>query len=108
MDKQKLFAALDERITEVIDLGEFHQRLEGETLTILLNPPTTETRKLHNIKDVEERGIQMAALQIQEFTLEEVRELFSKDAPFCDWLVGRIMELSEAYREGSQKKSRTD
>lgn len=108
MDKQKVFAALDEQVTAQIDLGEFHPRLEGEVMTILLNPPTTQTRRLKDIKDNEERGVQMAALQIQELTLEEVRELFSKDAPFCDWLIGRIMQLSEAYREGSRKNSATD
>ena len=107
MDKQKLFDALDERIEVTLDLGEFHERLAGQTAPVWLNPPRAKLLDINKIEDKDERGIQRIGLQLG-LTPDEARTLFSKDAAFCDWLVTRVVEMTNQYSEGRRKKSATD
>lgn len=106
MDKQKLFSALDERMVETIDLGEFHERLAGQTVEVWLNPPRAKMQELAKIEDDEARGVQRIGVQLG-LSADDAKELFAKDAAFCNWLIDRVMEKTAAYAEGRRKKSVT-
>lgn len=111
MDMQSVLRKVDVRITQPLDLTDFHERFVNadgtpQVVEVWLNIPREKMLLLSKIEDSEQRGIRMAALQLG-ITDEEAHQLFSMDAPFCNWLLDRLGEMLDEYTQGRKKKSET-
>lgn len=102
MDKGKLFAALDERQTTTLDLGEFNARLDGQAVEVWLNPPRKIVKEIRKWEEAHKDDDTPLFIGVMlGLTNEETQQLFEKDLAFTNWLVEKVLAL---YMEYAQKK----
>lgn len=108
-DTSRLFAILDERVTQTLDLGEFHERFAGQTVEVWLNPTRKIVRELakwatdHGDDDTPTFVGAMLGLNA-----EQTQELFSKDVAFTNWLAAKTVDMYREYAEKNGSKSKVN
>lgn len=102
MDAEALIAlARADRITQTLDLGEFHERFAGQTAEILLNPTRKQVKEAD--LDTAEGRLRFVGMLIG-LTNEQADRLFEGDNSFGGWLVNHVLDAYYAYAAGSKKK----
>lgn len=102
----KLLETLDTRVTQALDLGEFHERLAGQSIEVWMNPPRKVILSMQSYaKKQSDETTPFFIGAMLDLSAEETQNLYDRDVAFCNWLTGRVLEMYASYSEKKEKKS---
>lgn len=102
MDLERLRRTLAEKKTETLDLGEFNEKLAGQSAEVWVNPPRKLVLEMERwAKDHKDESTPMFVGVLLGITAEETALLFEGDVAFVNWLANRVLEM---YREYAKLK----